>query len=190
MGFIFLAVYRLPRLPQPHNRAFASLIVGVVFIFRGFFAYKYLDQKYSVIRFRQQALALNNLYSNYPMASVKSCNINLEHTGNRIAAKVADLVVTNENEEAIDTLILSLNPSLDVKTININNKSIEFKRKMHLVFMKLPAVLKQGDDAALNIAYNGEIDERICFLDQAVADTTFIFNFGGLYLSETICFFG
>lgn len=176
VGFIFLAVYRLPRLPQPHNRAFVSLIVGVVFIFAGgFFAYKYLDQKYSVIRFRQQALALNNLYSNYPMASVKSCNINLEHTGNRIAAKV-DLVVTNENEEAIDTLILSLNPSLDVKTITINHKSIAFTRRMHLVFLKLPSFLKQGDDAALNIAYDGEIDERICFLDQTDENATFIFN--------------
>lgn len=176
LGFIFLAVYRLPRLPQPQNRAFVSLIVGALFILAGtFFAYKYLDQKYSVIRFRQQALALNNLYSNYPMASVKSCNINLEHTGNRISAE-ADLVVTNENDTNIDTLILSLNPSLDINTISLNHKSIAFTRKMHLVFIKLPSTLKQGQDISLNIKYKGKIDERICFLDQTAEDATFIFN--------------
>ncbi|HEX2935678.1 MAG TPA: ABC transporter permease, partial [Bacteroidales bacterium] len=176
IGFIFLAVYRLPRLPQPHNRAFISLIVGLVFILAGgSFAYKYLNQKNSVLRFRQQALALNNLYSQYPMASVKSCNINLEHAGNSIAAE-ADLEVTNENEVVIDTLILSLNPSLNIKTITINHKNIAFTRKMHLVFLKLPSLLKQGQNIALKVQYSGKVDERICFLDQTDENATFIFN--------------
>ncbi len=165
-GLIFLTVYRLQRLPQPPDRAFIPLITGILLILSGgFFVNKYLDSKYSSQDFKMQALALNNSYCNFPQASVKSCSINLEHGNDRISAE-AKLVIMNEDSINIDTLILSLNPSLEVNQLMLNQKQLSFERKLHLVLVKMPTLLKPGEELTLTLKYAGKIDERICFLDK------------------------
>lgn len=175
-GLIFLTVSRMQRLPQPYNRSFIPFVAGILFLFSGgYFVKRYLDSKYSALNFKTQALEINNRYCNYPMASATSCKINLSHKNDRIEAE-AKMILTNNSSSAIDTLILSLNPSLQLTKATLNGKNIHHKRDLHLLFFKIPASLRPGEEITLNIHYGGNIDERICFLDKTGENEKDIFN--------------
>jgi ABC-type transport system involved in multi-copper enzyme maturation permease subunit len=172
-GFIFLTVFKLNRLPQPYNRAFIPLIAGLLFVAAGaFFIKKYLDLKNSVKEFKQEALALNNHYTHYPNVTVLKCNLQLEHRSSQISAE-ANLVGKNETSQVIDTLILSLNPGLNVESLTISQKPVSFERKLHLILLRLPVPLQPGDETELMVKYSGSVDERICFLDKTEMEDNF-----------------
>lgn len=172
-GFIFLTVYKLNRLPQPYNRAFIPLLAGLLFVAAGaFFVKKYLDLKNSVKEFKEEALALNNHYTFFPKITVLNCNLQLEHHHNSISAE-AKLIGKNETSQAIDTLILSLNPGLHVENLTVSQKQVSFERKLHLILLRLPVPLLPGEKTELSVKYSGKVDERICFLDKTEMEDNF-----------------
>lgn len=167
IGLIFLTVYRLQRLPQPPQRSYLSLVIGLLFLFLGgIVVNKYLALKYSVNNTRNQAVALNNAYSNYPRATILNCNLKLEHQNDIISAE-ASLRLVNNSSQSIDTLVLSLNMGLKIQELSYNQTKIPFKRNLQLILVKVPNTLKPGEEASLSLKYAGTVDEKICFLDKA-----------------------
>ncbi|NJK96617.1 MAG: hypothetical protein HC905_18355 [Bacteroidales bacterium] len=176
IGLIFLTVYRLQRLPQPPGRAFVPLVIGFMFLFAGgFFIYKYLGLKQRVIDFKSDAIALNNSFIGKARVTVKQCDLKLEHQVNQISVD-AGMIITNANPRPLDSIILALNPSLKINKISLNGVALPFERNMHLILAKMPAPLKNGEDAFLTLHYSGSVDERICFLD--LANKSYEDNFG------------
>jgi hypothetical protein len=176
IGLIFLTIYRLPRLPQPSDKAYLSLLLGIAFLFAGaFFVYRYLDLKTSLWQFKNQAVELNNTYMGLPKVSVLKCNLKLEHLSDQIKVE-AELLVKNKNARQIDTIVLSLNPSLKINNILYNHRKVNFERKLHLILIKVPKHLLKEDEAIVEIKYEGSIDERICFLDKSRKSNNDNFN--------------
>ena len=90
------------------------LSLAILFVFSGFYlGYYYVGLKKDNIEQKKQMLALNNKYANYPKVFVDACDIELEHKKNQISA-TALLKIINQSNKDIDTLIFSLNPSLQI----------------------------------------------------------------------------
>ena len=165
IGLIYLTVYGLSRLPQTKRPAM-SLILGIFFIaLGGLFAGFYLNIKMQARTFKRQAVVLNNRYANFPRVTVTRCTLHVDHLGNTIAAE-AQLMVVNKNPHACDTLIFSLNPGLDLRSVTINNQPALFERESQIIQVLTDASLQSGDSARIDMFYSGTINENICFLDQ------------------------
>ncbi len=170
IGLILLTIYKLQRLPQSPRYSRLSLFIGLCLLAAGaLMIWKYLDNKNSSHAYREQAIALNNRYSQYPRPTVDSCWLELEHHGGQVAVN-AWLTLRNTSKQPVDTLILSLNPGLNVEYLSLNNLPSEFQRDLQILLVILPESMKTGDSLVVNLKYRGTINENIAFLDKSNKD--------------------
>ena len=166
LAFIFFTISKLDRLPQSTKFRLLPIFLSILFLLAGAFsAFKFIDNKKQVVDVKKQMINLNNTYFNYPVVSVDSCNINLIHNANQIEVKTR-LDITNNNHQTIDTLIFSLNPSLNITSVEANNTALFYKHEMQLLKIFVPKGVKYQQSLPLSINYNGTINENTCFLDQ------------------------
>jgi len=107
-------------------------------------------------------ITLNNTYFDYQKINVDSCKIELSHFGKQIEAE-AKLVVTNKHKQTIDTILLSLNPSLTITDSKINGKHVSTIREMQLIKIAVPSGIKHNQKTQVSLSYQGTINENTCF---------------------------
>ncbi|MBC8319192.1 MAG: hypothetical protein H8E34_00550 [Bacteroidetes bacterium] len=177
LALIIFTIIKLDRLPQSKKFTSFPIYLSFVFLIAGFTTgYKYIDNKNDIINFKNELISLNNKYFNYPEASIDSCKINLLHSGKQIEAE-AQLVITNNHDQNIDTLIFSLNPSLNVNVSKINNSDVPLFREMQILKIVIPGGIKPEETKQLTLNYSGTIDENTCFLDQSLNNYSDNFSF-------------
>jgi ABC-type transport system involved in multi-copper enzyme maturation permease subunit len=165
IGFIFLTIFLLKRLPQSETLTWFSLLFGIVFIaVGGYLGYGHVKKFVSLDRQRIEAVKLNDRYAAVPVADVASHHIRVEHTGNIISAvSVMDLI--NNTPGNIDSLVLNLNPGLSVNKTVLNGQEVTPHRRSHLIIIPLRSAMNTGDRLNLEITYEGNINEAFCYLD-------------------------
>jgi hypothetical protein len=164
ISFIFLTIYLLKRLPQSESMTWFSLFFSILFFaVGGYFAWQHINQFKTNETLRNDAIALNNTYVNEQLPSTVSNSIVLNHNGNRIES-VSKLTVKNNNEAPLNKLIFSLNDGLLVQSFKLNGQETIFERKNHLIISD-NLTLQPGQEAEIEIAYSGGINETLCYLD-------------------------
>ena len=124
IGFIFLTIFLLKRLPQSEILTWFSLLFGIVFIAAGgYLGYEHVKKFVSLDRQRIEAIQLNDRYAAVPVADVAGHQIRLEHTGNTIRA-ISAMDLINNNRVSIDSLVLNLNPGLSVIKTTLNGQEV------------------------------------------------------------------
>ena len=124
----------------------------------------YLQGQRSAPQYREELRALSQAAAELAAPTISECRLRLERPDGRLSV-VADLEVTNGNADALDTLIFTLNPGLDITSITWAGTAPAFRRREHLLSVASPEALAPGDTCRLRIAYSGTIDERFCYLD-------------------------
>ncbi|MDR1415689.1 MAG: hypothetical protein LBI96_07760 [Odoribacteraceae bacterium] len=76
---------------------------------------------------------------------------------------VAALTLVNGGKERIDTIVLHLNPALEVETAEREGVAIPYRRDEQVLLINTP--VEAGDSAVITVRYAGEIDERVARLD-------------------------
>ncbi len=166
IGLIFFTVFKLNRLPQSKKFTSLPIFLAILFISAGAsLGFQYINIKKGNVEQKKQMIALNNQYAHYPKIYVEKCNLEVEHQNENILV-TAQLEVLNNTNQPIDTLIFSLNPSLKIKALYINNEEYNFTRSIHLI--KIPYTRRLDPNAGLNISltYQGNINENTHFIDQ------------------------
>lgn len=164
-GFIFLTIYLLKRLPQSESMTWASVIFSVLFIGAGAgLAYSHVHRFVSNDRMRTQAVELNNHYSTLPVADVVKNGLKLHHKEHTIEVTSA-MTLVNNNLQAIDTLLFTLNPGLEVTTARIGGAEATPVRKQQLLLFSLARPFNHNDTLAVELSYTGNINEAYCYLD-------------------------
>lgn len=166
IGFIFLTIFLLKRLPQSEAMTWFSLVFSIVFIagsgylgFQHIFSFKQSEQ------LRTDIVALNNKYASQPVPLVLHHNLDVEHEGEQIKVLSA-VTVVNDKAEALDQLVFSLNAGLTLNDLKINGSKTPFLRDKHLIILSADqARLLPGDSATIEFSYSGTIDESYCYLD-------------------------
>lgn len=164
-GFIFLTIYLLKRLPQSESMTWASVIFSVLFIGAGAgLAYSHVHRFVSNDRMRTQAVELNNHYSTLPVADVVKNGLKLHHKEHTIEVTSA-MTLVNNNLQAIDTLLFTLNPGLEVTAARIGGAEATPVRKQQLLLFPLARPFNHNDTLAVELSYIGNINEAYCYLD-------------------------
>lgn len=175
LSLMFFTISRLDRLPQSKRFTWLPILLSVIFLSIGAYsAYVFIHNKQSVIDFKKQMVNRNNQYLNYPKVNVDTCNIEISHHGKTITAKTK-LYVSNTSDKNIDTIILSLNPSLAVTSLSVNKQNSDFEREEQII--KIPYRVNHNQSAVIDISYSGTINENTCFLDQNLDDFKDNFSF-------------
>jgi len=164
-GFIFLTIFLLKRLPQSEGTTWASVILSVIFIAAGvYLAFNHVDRFVTRDHIRAEAISLNDQYARKPVADVTQHDIRLNHKGNTLESQSA-MTLVNTTRLNIDTLVLSLNPGLEITSSTLNGQSVQPVRKKQLVLIPVPGSLEPAQSAKVELNYAGGIDESFCYLD-------------------------
>lgn len=165
LGFIFLTIFLLKRLPQSDSMTVFSLIFGILFFAAGsYLGYSHISNFKQTENLRNQLVELNNEYVSEPVPVTLKHSLDLNHEGNQIAA-VSKMTVKNENGTELKKLIFSLNDGLKINSLKWNGAEIPFLREYHLVITSENFSLLPGEEGTLEVDYNGSINEASCYLD-------------------------
>lgn len=188
-GLIFFTIYRLNRLPDRDSAFPVSLLFIVLFLSAGAaLGVVYIQNKRSFINFRKEVLELNNRYAGKQgHLSVTECDIDLQHTGSTIKAAVA-LELENTARESLDTLILNLNPSLNIDEVSCDRSDNVFLRDLHLIKIPASPPLQPNEKCNVKITYHGSVNENYAFVDLNEDEHNDIYNFDLLKLRKRAAF--
>ncbi len=165
LGFIFLTIYLLKRLPQSEATTFLSVIFSILLIGSGLFlGFRHISRFKSTERERAEMVDVNTKYENRSFVDVKQHKISLTHKGSEISA-VSDMVLVNNTSNPIDTFIFLLNPGLKISKVLAEGAEIKFTRENQLILVDTPGKLSPDSTYRMQITYGGEVDESYCYLD-------------------------
>ncbi len=109
---------------------------------------------------RNLYLEVYDRYANKPLAHVISQDLYLQRTGDRIEVK-GDLLLSNKSKKEISKPILYLNPGLQVEVLTSDGIPVKFIRDHQVIILE--RTLAAGDSLSLHIAYEGSIDNAVCY---------------------------
>lgn len=165
LGFIFLTIFLLKRLPQSGGSKWFSLFFSIVFIaFGGYLAFNHIYKFKQTEKFRAEAVVLNNKYVNEPIPATLKQSIKLTHTGDEIAVKSL-MEVENTTGTILKELLFSLNSGLKISELKLNGKPVSFERKKHLVIVSTQVNIQPNEKVKVEFTYSGKINEALCYLD-------------------------
>jgi hypothetical protein len=165
LSLVFATVLLFRRLPQSKTHTVLSLVLMVIF-FAGAMVCgvnTYTAYKTDIVD-KQLVIETNKLYESAIFASLTKAGIDISHEGNRFTAS-ADLVFTNDNREPLDSLLFSLNPSLEVTGVTSRGLPLNYRRRNHIITVEATEPLTTGQSDSIVISYSGSIDESFCYPD-------------------------
>ena len=162
LGFICITILLLQRLSQSKFVREVVIAFAIVFLGTGvFLGFTYILNISHEENHRVEMVAVNNSNANLKVIKVQSCEIDLQHLGDQIAA-TAILQLKNTEKEAISQFVLTLNPGLAVTQLS----GARFSRDLQLLKIQPEKAMQTGDSLTITIQYKGKIDESFCYLDQ------------------------
>lgn len=165
IGFIFLTIFLLKRLPQSDSMTIFSLIFSIAFIAGGsYLGYTHISKFKQNERLRTEVVELNNKYVNETLPVTLSQTISLEHIGETIEVKTS-LQLKNKTEKTIDKLLFSLNNGLKISDLKLNGETASFLREQHLVIISNNISILPDQEVTVEFNYAGNINESLCYLD-------------------------
>lgn len=165
LGFIFLTIFLLKRLPQSESMTWLSVIFSIIFIGAGgVLAYRHVNGFVQDDHLRSEAVKLNNHYAALPVADVVKHELKLQHKGNTISVS-SGMMVVNNTRQSIDTLVFTLNPGLEISAAEVAGSPTPVIRKQQLAILPLNTPLAGNDTLTVDMNYDGTIDEAYCYLD-------------------------
>ncbi|MCF6332752.1 MAG: hypothetical protein L3J11_05655, partial [Draconibacterium sp.] len=165
VGFIFLTIFLLKRLPQSKAMTYISLILSIAFISAGgYLAYDHINQFKQKEKLRIEVVDLNNKYVKETFPSTTDQSIELEHMGETIKV-TSKIKLKNTTNKTIKKLIFSLNDGLKLNSLKLNGDETPFLREKHLIIVSGKVDLEPGDTSEVEFSYAGNIDEALCYLD-------------------------
>ncbi|MFC1692719.1 hypothetical protein ACFL1R_04355 [Candidatus Latescibacterota bacterium] len=165
LGFIFMTILFIKRLPQSRIMNKVSLVLSILLIINGLnFGRIYLARIENGLDLRSEMNVLNNSYIEMPKVSVTDLHLDLLHNGNSIEVK-ADITFTNNTSSSIDSYIFSLNPSLEVLKVDRNGTNLPFDRDLHILTIEPGLNLMPRETDNISVVYHGGINEEASYTD-------------------------
>ena len=163
MGLILTDISLFHRLANSRYSLLPWRIAAVLFLTGGLYAgYRHVSVYKVDEKFRADMIELDNRYIHTGGAVADSCNLSVLQNGDSLRV-IADLTV--RPKEDASTLVFTLNPGFEVKSVTAAGHKVSYERLMHLIVMSFTETLPADTPVRLTIEYGGMADERICYLD-------------------------
>jgi len=165
LGFIFLTIFLLKRLPQSEVMTYFSLFFSIIFIGGGgYLAYNHVNKFTQIENYRIEAVELNNKYVKELMPITLSQSISLNHIGEKIEVNTT-LELQNSTDKTLNKLLFSLNDGLKISELKLNGNTVSFLREKQLVIVSDNVEIQPKEKLNIEFSYSGKINEALCYLD-------------------------
>ena len=158
LTFTIAMVNRLPLHPKKNILLNALgciiLIIGVGCGFMYYARFDHIDNQRKLYSERYKK------YSNFDKAHLLNQEIIFSQNNNTITVS-SHVKVQNRNHQEIDKIVFYLNPSLQVEKITRQGEDVPYERDAQVIIVEHK--LRPYESLELDIAYNGSIDENICY---------------------------
>ena len=163
LGFIFLSILFLKRLPQSRLMNTMSLILGLGFTGFGLFlGYQHWVDFQKEKDLPKQLIELNNAYLEHARIDIEDHHIHLEQEPHRFSATSR---IMGSTEAADSAFIFTLNPGLKVSSVTSGTQQLDFEHNLHLLIVQTDTILPEGTMVEWTINYSGAVDEKAFFPD-------------------------
>ncbi len=163
LGFVMLAVYKLPRLTQAKYGSKFTLFNSIIFLLLGFSSLGYyywaMDNRESQILLMKKEFNTLPINAGYKINNYK---IDLNKKKSIIEGVVEANVVATKEKNLPDTLKFLFNESLSVK-IKINGKQVKYNRYFQIVSVVNP--FTQKDSLKVMFDFVGTPTDKYSFFD-------------------------
>ena len=160
-----LTALLIPRLHQSRMALVAALLLalgsGAGAAWTGV---TYIDRQQESDGYRQTLRAISRTAAPLPAPKVTACSLAVSRPGRELDA-AAHLIVVNPHLAALDSLLFTLNPGLQVTEAQIDGRSARAGRREHILWLHPEVPLAPGDSCRLDLSYRGRLDQRFCYLD-------------------------
>ena len=162
LGFIHLTTISFDRIPNNPKRK-QKLLVIILLLGTGVFAGVF----FSLIRYercseRQRFASIYDKYSRVEKAAMLKQDIRYKQKGAEMNVSTS-ILLQNQTGRVLDSIILYLNPALEIISLKSEDRKISFGREGQVV--RVNEALAPGDSIGLQIMYGGKINENVCYLD-------------------------
>ncbi|WP_148375280.1 MULTISPECIES: golvesin C-terminal-like domain-containing protein [Butyricimonas] len=162
IGCIQLAAINFDRIPN-HPSKISRVCTATIFITASLFlGLSFFLANQHVISLRHAYTDVYNRYATTPRATLLSQDILYSQTDNKMSV-TTELLVQNQTPQQLDEIILYLNPGLNINSLTTNNVNLPFEREQQVI--RVQKELRENDSLKIQISYDGQIDENLCYLD-------------------------
>lgn len=184
-GFLLFTVVLLKRLPhRPWKTRLLTAVAIVLLLSACVTAWLYVRRYEKRELIRREYAEVYKRYASHPGVSVVSNDIRISVTGGVLTGE-SRLLLKNHTGETMPDVVLYLNPSLEVYSIESEGGHCDFFREKQAVV--LSGEFSPGEEWGVTLKYGGGIDEYICYTDIAATDffasppASSIFRYGKRY---------
>lgn len=163
IGLATLAASGFPRIPNKVNgrqlagiTGFLVLLAGILSGYTGYNRHKQMEYRQTLYK------SVYNKYAQNNKINVTTHEIRFAYREKQ-AQMESRITLKNSTTDPCSEIILYLNPSLEVTSIQEHDKPISFTRDAQVIIIPYP--IFPGKDITLDIYYRGTIDESICYLN-------------------------
>ncbi len=165
LGFVFGTVLLAKRLRQSAFTTALSGVLSALLILSALgLIFVHIQSNRSVDSLRRDLLAESREYAEVPALNMESCFLNVEYSGKTLSA-AAEIVLKNDLEEPAESLLLTLNPGLQVRRVSAGGSPLDFVRGEHVLLIQPPDPLAPGTGITIQIDYAGTPLEAYCYPD-------------------------
>lgn len=163
IGLISFTISLVKRLPHRPWKIIIVNTIGTVFVFAGCcVGTLYILHYQHMQNLRNEYIVSYDKFNGQAESRILSNHITLESEGDKITAESV-ITLKNYNPEALENIILYLNPSLNISAIESTGNNLAFTRENQVI--SIGYKLAAGGETTLTVKYNGYIDENICYTD-------------------------
>lgn len=164
-GFLCFTIALVKRLPHKPWKTIIVHALGGLFLLTalaagGLYVYHY----HHGLQTRNEYIAVFNRYAGERHANIPAHALTVT-PGNRQLKGESRMTVENRHADALEHIILYLNPALQVTEIQCNGKKADFKREHQVILIE--QALPAGGKTEILLRYQGGIDENVCYADVA-----------------------
>ncbi len=165
LGLVFGTVVLAKRLRQSPWTTALSGTLSVLLVLSAFglmFSYVKANRDFDSIR--RDFMAESQKYAEVPALSMESCSLDVEFTGSTLFA-ASKIRLRNGGEKPADSILMTLNPGLQVTRVSNGGQDVDFSRESHLLLIQPQNPLAPGETIDLQIDYAGTPLEAYCYQD-------------------------
>lgn len=167
VGFLVLSVIPFRRIPNSlHVTGRCTSVAVGLFVVAGGLLGGYWGQLEMVRSDRERYKVIYDKYAGEARAKVCKNDLHVRELENGGISVKSRMDIENVNKMRVP-LIVYLNPGLEVKSFEVDGRAVSCRRECQVL---LPGKeLEPGERCSVEIEYEGQIDNSVCFLDVPAA---------------------